>query len=145
MAAVMARSSECYRELLQAFPLRPLRTPEQAARAYEVMDWLLDGHVDECGEDGHDYLNVLGYIIAAYEDAQPQSPPVRGRHLLAYLIEENGLRQSDLADLFGGKSVVSEVLSGNRRLNLNHIRALSARFGLPADAFFDAPDEDAKE
>lgn len=139
MALTMPGVSECYVDLLRAFPLRPIRTPEQAQVAYEVMDQLLDGRAEECGDDGQDYLTVLGYIIAAYEDAQPQPPPVRGRELLAYLIEENGLHQSDLADLFSGKSVISEVLSGKRRLGLNHIRALSAHFGLPVDAFIEVP------
>lgn len=38
----------------------------------------------------------------------------------------------------GTASVVSEVLSGKRRLSLTHIKRLAVRFGLPADVFVDA-------
>ncbi len=37
--------------------------------------------------------------------------------------------------IFGTPSIVSEVLSGKRRLALTHIRRLAARFGVPADVF----------
>lgn len=48
---------------------------------------------------------------------------------------ENGLTQADLVPLFGAPSAVSEVLSGKRRLALDHIKRLAVHFGLPADIF----------
>jgi HTH-type transcriptional regulator / antitoxin HigA len=40
-----------------------------------------------------------------------------------------------MTHLFGSPSIVSEVLSGKRRLSLSHIRKLAERFGLPIDVF----------
>lgn len=58
---------------------------------------------------------------------------------LRYLRAENALTQADLAPLFGGPSVISEVLAGKRRLALSHIARLAAHFGLPADVFIERP------
>jgi HTH-type transcriptional regulator / antitoxin HigA len=48
---------------------------------------------------------------------------------------ENGLTQADFAPFFGISSIVSEVLSGKRRLALTHIRRLAEHFGVPAGGF----------
>ena len=52
---------------------------------------------------------------------------------LAFLMDQHGLRQSDLPEV-GAQSVVSDVLSGKRTLNLRQTQALARRFGLPMDA-----------
>ncbi|MBL1275808.1 MAG: helix-turn-helix domain-containing protein [Ectothiorhodospiraceae bacterium] len=56
--------------------------------------------------------------------------------MLRYLMEERGIKQTDLPEI-GTQSVVSEVLSGKRVLNVRHISRLSARFGVPAGLFID--------
>jgi HTH-type transcriptional regulator/antitoxin HigA len=52
---------------------------------------------------------------------------------LAFLMEQHGLRQCDLPEV-GAQSVVSEVLSGKRALNLRQTQALAKRFCVPMDA-----------
>ena len=54
--------------------------------------------------------------------------------VLAFLMTEHGLRQSDLPDI-GSQGVVSEILRGKRALNLRQITALSKRFAVPLDVF----------
>jgi len=52
------------------------------------------------------------------------------------LISQHGLRQRDLAGEPGGDSVVSEVLSGKRKLNTAQIAQISRRFQIsPAVCF----------
>jgi len=83
---------------------------------------------------------LLGHLIDDYErrtsakSAKRYSPVQR----LKYLMSEHGLKQADLADIFGGQPVVSAVLAGKRSINLQHARKLSARFGLSIDAFLSA-------
>lgn len=48
---------------------------------------------------------------------------------------QHGLGQSDLAEV-ATQSVISEILSGKRQLNIRHIKALSERFKVSADTFF---------
>ncbi len=54
------------------------------------------------------------------------------RHQHAGLMEEHGLRQSDLPEIVS-QGVVSEVLAGKRRLNLRQVQALAARFSVPME------------
>lgn len=82
-------------------------------------------------------VTLLGHLVEEYEEratagkAKRFSPVER----LKYLMEENGLQQSGVAEIFGGQSVGSAVLNGKRRINLAHARKLSRRFGLSIAAF----------
>ena len=48
-------------------------------------------------------------------------------------MDQQGLKQRDLLDVFGTASVTSEVLRGKRELSKEHIRRLVDRFSVPAD------------
>lgn len=122
-----------YIALIHAFPLRPLRSDRDLDDAIAMTHRLLDR--SDLSDAERDYLDVLGSLIEAYEDEHVPIPPVTGVEALRHLMEENGLTQRDLIPLLGTRSVVSEVLNGNRNLSKNHIKALSAHFGLPADVF----------
>ena len=50
-------------------------------------------------------------------------------------MEQHGLRQTDLAELIGSQSNVSEALSGNRKINVRQARALAKRFGVSVAVF----------
>ncbi|HXM95391.1 MAG TPA: helix-turn-helix domain-containing protein, partial [Candidatus Dormibacteraeota bacterium] len=56
--------------------------------------------------------------------------------VLHFLMDQHGLLQKDLADVFGTPSIVSEVLSGKRELNKDHIKRLSRRFHVSPELFF---------
>jgi HTH-type transcriptional regulator/antitoxin HigA len=56
--------------------------------------------------------------------------------LLRHLIDARGVTQSKLAsDVQIPMSTISEVLSGKRRLNRNHIALLAKYFGVSSAAF----------
>lgn len=81
-------------------------------------------------------IELLTLLIERYEEehyAVPEASPV---DVLRFLIDQHGLKQRDLASELGGESVVSEVLSGKRKLNAAHIEALSKRFGVSPAVFF---------
>lgn len=61
-------------------------------------------------------------------------PEVSGSEVLRYLMQEHGIAQSELPEV-GAQSVVSEVLSGRRKLNWRQICELSERFGIATDSF----------
>lgn len=122
-----------YLALITEFPLRPLRSDADLDSAIEMIDRLIDRPVLGTGEQ--DYLDVLARLVEDYEAEHIHIPPVSGVAMLRHLMEENNLKQADLAGLFGGKSVISEVLSGKRQLSKQHIQRLSERFKLPADVF----------
>jgi HTH-type transcriptional regulator / antitoxin HigA len=51
-------------------------------------------------------------------------------------MDQHHLRQKDLVDVLGTPSIVSEVLSGKREMNKDHIKRLSQRFHLSPELFF---------
>lgn len=85
------------------------------------------------------YLAGLTDLVEKYEDLHIVVPSTSGVARLRHLMEANDLQQKDLVPLMGTPSIVSEVLSGKRRLALSHIQKLSGYFGLPADVFLDSP------
>ena len=124
-----------YFELIHRLPLRPIQTDDGLGAAIAMIDELLDR--SELLPDEADYLDVLGRLVEDYENEYVLIPEVHGVQALQHLMEENGLKQTDLAHLFGGKSAISEVLRGNRALSKNQIIRLRDYFSVPADTFID--------
>ncbi|OLQ83792.1 hypothetical protein BIT28_07420 [Photobacterium proteolyticum] len=58
----------------------------------------------------------------------------QGVAMLSVIIDQNKLKLCELPEI-GGKSLVSQILNGNRSLTLKHITALSDRFGIPEEMF----------
>ena len=136
MATILDKTTkEEYLALVQAFPVVSIRDEAHLAATLTIIDRLLDQPQRSPAEDA--YLHTLTDLIETYENAHIIIPPTSGVEALRHLIAENGLTQADLAPLLGTPSIVSEVLSGKRRLALTHITRLAERFGLPADVFID--------
>lgn len=80
-----------------------------------------------------DFLTLL---IEDFEEKRYRLPRAKPLEVLQFLMEQHDLLQKDLADVFGTRSIVSEVLSGKRELNKEHIARLSARFHVSPELFF---------
>ncbi|MCL2656130.1 MAG: transcriptional regulator [Betaproteobacteria bacterium] len=114
-----------------------LAAPIRDERHYEE----LLAFVEECfdrfgGDDAHPIFGLVAIVsdrIREYEArAHPWPDTATAADVIALLMEEHGLRQSDLSEI-GPQSVVSEVLSGRRKLNLRQVKALAARFHVPME------------
>jgi len=81
-------------------------------------------------------IELLTLLIERYEEAHYPIPQASPADVLRFLLDQHGLRQRDLAVELGGESVVSEVLSGKRKLNAAHIEQLSKRFHVSPAVFF---------
>ena len=113
--------------------MAPIRDDTHLEQALTIIDQITDHPPHDAGAQA--YLGALADLVYVYEQQHVTWPQVTGADLVRHLMEEHRLTQADLAPLFGERSVVSAVLAGKRRLNLTHITRLSARFGLPVDAF----------
>ncbi|MBW4689823.1 MAG: transcriptional regulator [Komarekiella atlantica HA4396-MV6] len=123
-----------YIELLKTFPPRPITSEEELLATQKVIDSLIDQ--DELTLDEQDYLNVLGTLVHEYEEKYYCIPDIHDVELLHALIAEFGLQQKDLIPIFKTESIISEVLSGQRKLTVNHIRKLAEFFHISPAAFF---------
>ncbi|SDZ12960.1 type II toxin-antitoxin system HigA family antitoxin [Pseudomonas sp. NFIX28] len=114
-----------------------LRKPKTEAD-YDRLVQALDELLDLTGEDETHPLNslveIIGDWIEAYDLEHRPIPVASGVDVLRYLMREHGLTQSDLPGV-GAQSVVSEILSGKRQLNLRQIRWLAERFKVSVETF----------
>lgn len=110
------------------------------AKHYDTMTALMAALIDEIGSDkAHPLCGLLylvGEHIREYDKRHHPAANVSGVEMLRFLMQQHGLKQSDLPEI-GTQSVVSEILKGKRKLNVRQITKLSARFSLPADTFID--------
>ena len=80
-------------------------------------------------------LELLGKLIADFEEKFYQPRKATPQEVLVELMNVRGLKQTDLAGVLGSKSRVSEVLSGKRELSKSQIKSLSEFFKVSADLF----------
>jgi len=73
--------------------------------------------------------------VEAYEAKQQALPEAAPAKVLAYLMEEHQLKQTDLAEELGGQSIVSSILNGKRELNTRQVKVLAARFSVSPAVF----------
>ncbi len=79
-------------------------------------------------------INRKVKTIEEWDHKHHPMPKPSGVDVLGYLMREHGLSQSELPGV-GTQSVVSEILSGKRQLNLRQIRWLAERFGVSVETF----------
>jgi HTH-type transcriptional regulator/antitoxin HigA len=131
----MLTVSPAYRALLKKFPPRVIRSQEQND-AYIKALRELEQRQDSWGPEEAELADLFTLLIEDYEEkhyALPKSSPLG---VIEFLIDQHSLKQKDLVDVFGTPSIVSEVLSGKRDLNKEHIRRLSERFHVSPEVFF---------
>ena len=132
--AVYGKSQDRYLQLVQRFPLRPLRTDADLDAAVNVVDELLDR--DKLTAAEQDYLDVLSDLVEAYENEAVPMKAVGDADMLRFLIEQRGVTQAELAKQSRiVESTISEVLAGKRKLNRAQIGKL-ARFFYVAPGVF---------
>src|SRR5579859_4367644 len=80
----------------------------------------LDELMDEVGGDEHhpraNLMDTLATLVHAWEQDHHPIPKAAPAKVLAFLMEEQGLKQKDLKEV-GTQGIVSEILSGKRELN----------------------------
>jgi len=129
-----ARGSPRYIALLLAFPPRPIRSDDEHRRAIEVVNRLLDRPVLTSEEE--DYLDVLGLVIADYEDSTYEGPEFTPLERLRHLMEEHALTQAELARRAGvAVTSLSEILNGKRRISPRIRGKFAECFGVSASFF----------
>jgi HTH-type transcriptional regulator/antitoxin HigA len=115
-------------------PILSIRNEREYDRAVKRMNALIDEIGDDERHPLYGLLDTLGTVLHAYEELHHQMPKVNGGQVLRYLMEEHGLKQSDLPEI-GSQGVVSEILRGKRELNTRQIRLLAKRFGVSPGVF----------
>lgn len=113
------------------YPLKAIKNREDYEAALTSMELVFD----ETEGSLADYAETLGILIEYYEDAYFPITEASGTEILKFLMEQNDLKPEDLADIFGTETAVSEILHGERSLNLRHIKLLAEYFSVKPATF----------
>jgi HTH-type transcriptional regulator/antitoxin HigA len=124
-----------YGELLQKVPPKVIRT-EKENEAYTEILYELEQRSKTLTAAEKELAELLTLLIEDFEEKRYRLPRAQPLEVVRFLMEQHGLKQRDLADVFGTPSIVSEVLNGKRELNKDHIERLSARFHVSPELFF---------
>ena len=91
------------------------------------------------GTPDGDRLELLAKLVDDYEKQRfgfKRPDPIDA---ILFRMEEQGLRQKDIAELLGGKNRASEVLARKRPLTLSMVRALNESLHIPAELLIQGP------
>ena len=90
-------------------------------------------------EDGNGEIELLlDYVLNVIEKYEEEYYPVKESsaiEMVKFLMRQHGHKQKDLIDI-APKSAISELLSGKRSLNKNHIEKLSRKYNTNPSVFF---------
>ena len=133
MSALTA--SPAYTALLARVPPRVIRSGKQN-ESYIAALYELEQQREHWSEAEKELADLLTLLIEDYEEKNYQLPRSSPLEVMAFLMEQHGLKQKDLVDVFGTPSIASEVMNGKRELNKEQIRRLSERFHVSPELFF---------
>lgn len=111
------------------FPLIPIKSKSHYNAAKSQLKRLL------FNPEAKDYVQTLALLIKDYESKQFKFENPSPEEMFVFLMKQRGLKQKDLAHIFGSQSIVSEIINGKRKLNLRQIKQLADYFGLNLHTF----------
>ena len=131
----LASVQTAWQGLNKLVPLGQITSEQDYKRRVRVMDELLD----RIGiNESHRLMPLLDLVtkeIETYEAKQQTLPEASPATVLAFLMEEHNLKQTDLDEELGGQSIVSAILNGKRELNTRQVKALATRFNVSPAVF----------
>ena len=126
--------AETWATLQHQVSLKPIRNENDYQSMVELSNEL-SRHFGGQGEGPlADLFGIVGDLIQAWETRHVSLPKVEPREVLRHLLETNGLKQKDLADI-ASPTVVSDILAGRRAISKNVAKALAARFHADVSVF----------
>lgn len=118
----------------QTLGVTAVRTDTDYQQALATLEVLLEAVGDD---EAHPLAEVLDYLadqVKSYEDSHCSIPEAEPRAVLRFLMEQHGLKQTDLADC-APQSRISEILNGQRTVSKALAKRLAARFKVPMEFF----------
>lgn len=110
-----------------------LRSDEEYEAAVAEIDALLDRDIVPGSEEG-ERLEFLTLLVEAYDEEHfPMGNSSTPQSVVDFVLEQRGMQRSDLAEVMGGRSRVSDFFNSKRELSRAQIKALRDLLGIPAD------------
>ena len=110
--------------------ITPIRNEQDYQNALERLEVIFDA---KRGTEEGDELEILSILIDNYENEHFPIGMPDPIEAIKFRMEQMGMKQKDLAEVFGFKSRVSEILSKKRKLTLEMVRKLNTTLHIPTE------------
>jgi HTH-type transcriptional regulator/antitoxin HigA len=108
-----------------------ISTEQEYERALERLEEIFDSTPND---PTFKEAELLAMLIENYElVTEPIFPDPDPIEVIKFKMEQNNMRNKDLAEIVGGKSKASEILNKKRKLTLKMIRQINKLLGIPAE------------
>jgi HTH-type transcriptional regulator/antitoxin HigA len=134
MSTALNFDEKRYGQLLADAAPRVIQTEQENERALAIIRKLTETAEQEMTPEEDALMELLVDLVHDFEEEHYPIPKSDPHKMLAYLLEEKGLKPHDLWSLLP-KSRVSEILSGKRAVSKAQAKKLSEFFRVPADLF----------
>jgi HTH-type transcriptional regulator / antitoxin HigA len=124
-----------YRRLIGNFAPKVIETEDENEAALAIVEKLLGQGDKGRSPEEQTALDLLATLIEQYEARVYSPAPGDPLGALKLLMESNNLRATDIAELFGSRAKISEVLAGKRTISKEQAKRLGRRFGVSPAVF----------
>ena len=111
--------------------IKVIKTEEDYNQALKRLEVIFEAPVDSPEGDEAEILTIL--IEKYEEDHYPIGPP-DPIEAIKFRMEQLNMKKSDLAEIIGYRSRVSEILTRKRKLTLQMIRDLHEKLKIPYES-----------
>lgn len=125
-----------FEELVRLMPPQAIADDIQLDNAIEMIDRIMA--IPKLTKGQALYLETLTQLVGVYESEHHaiDTGDISGLDSLKYLLDENSMSGTDLANLLEvHASMGSKILKGERKLTADHLRKLTERFHVEASLF----------
>jgi len=119
------------RKKYETMNIKVIKTEEDYNQSLKRLEDIFDAPIDSPEGDEAEILTIL---IEKYEDEHYPIGPPDPIEAIKFRMEQMGMNKSDLAEIIGYKSRVSEILGKKRKLTLQMIRNLHEKLKIPYDS-----------
>ncbi|MFQ3172940.1 MAG: HTH-type transcriptional regulator/antitoxin HigA [Flavobacterium sp.] len=110
--------------------ITPIRNEKDYQNALKRLEVIFDA---KKGTEQGDELEIVSILIDNYENEHFPIGMPDPIEAIKFRMEQMGMKQKDLAEIFGFKSRVSEILNKKRKLTLEMIRKLNTTLHIPTE------------
>ncbi len=126
---------KAYGRLLSKTVPTVIKTAEENLRMLAIVDKLMAKGEDNLTREEDALLELLVDLIHDFEEKHDPLAKSEPHKMVAFLLDQRGMKASDLWPVLGSKSRTSELLSGKRAVSKDQAKKLAVFFKMPTGLF----------
>ena len=111
--------------------IKPIKSKKDYKATLKFIENLWDS---KPGSKEADKLDILVTLVESWEVKNTPIAPPTPIEAIKFRMDQEGLKNSDVAHLFGGRNRVSEILNGQRSLTVKSMQQLHKKLKVPAES-----------